>query len=87
MGERGKLHQIHMRNIKGGLGNFEEVYIDEGEANFIEVIRILRDANYSWSICPDHCPTHPDDPGGLQAFAQAYGYIKGLIDAANAEVA
>ena len=85
--EKGKIYQIHMRNIKGGLNNFEEVYIDEGEANFIEVIRILRDANYSWSICPDHCPTHPDDPGGLQAFAQAYGYIKGLIDAANAEVA
>jgi mannonate dehydratase len=83
--EKGKIYQIHMRNIKGGLGNFEEVYIDEGEANFIEVIRILRDTNYSWSICPDHCPTHPDDPGGLQAFAQAYGYIKGLIDAANAE--
>ncbi len=85
--DKGKIYQIHMRNIKGGLGNFEEVYIDEGEANFIEVIRILRDVNYSWSICPDHCPTHPDDPGGLQAFAQAYGYIKGLIDAANAEVA
>lgn len=83
--EKGKIYQIHMRNIKGGLGNFEEVYIDEGEAKFIEVIRILRDAGYSWSICPDHCPTHPDDPGGLQAFAQAYGYIKGLIDAANAE--
>ena len=85
--EKGKIYQIHMRNIKGGLGNFEEVYIDEGEVNFIEVIRILRDTNYSWSICPDHCPTHPDDPGGLQAFAQAFGYIKGLIDAANAEVA
>lgn len=85
--EKGKIYQIHMRNIKGGLGNFEEVYIDEGEANFIEVIRILRDTGYAWSICPDHCPTHPDDPGGLQAFAQAYGYIKGLIDAANAETA
>lgn len=83
--DKGKIYQIHMRNIKGGLGSFEEVYIDEGEANFIEVIRILRDAGYSWSICPDHCPTHPDDPGGLQAFAQAFGYINGLIDAANAE--
>lgn len=85
--EKGKIYQIHMRNIRGGLGNFEEVYIDEGEADFIEVIRILRDTNFAYSICPDHCPTHPDDPGGLQAFAQAFGYIKGMIDAANAEVA
>ena len=85
--EKRKIYQIHMRNIRGGLHDFQEVYIDEGEANFIEVIRILRDSGYAWSICPDHVPTHPDDPGGYQAFAQAFGYIRGLIDAANAEVA
>lgn len=84
--EKGKIHQIHMRNIRGGLHDFQEVYIDEGEADFIEVIRILRDTGYAWSICPDHVPTHPDDPGGYQAFAQAFGYIKALIDAANSEV-
>ena len=72
---------------RGGLGNFEEVYIDEGEASFIDVIRILRDTGYAWSICPDHVPTHADDPGGYQAFAQAFGYIKGMIDSANSEVA
>jgi len=83
---KGKIYQIHMRNIRGGLNNFQEVYIDEGEANFIEVIRILRDTGYAWSICPDHVPTHPDDPGGYQAFAQAFGYIKGMIDSANSEV-
>lgn len=84
--EKGKIYQIHMRNIRGGLNNFQEVYIDEGEANFIEVIRILRDTGYAWSICPDHVPTHPDDPGGYQAFAQAFGYIRGMIDSANSEV-
>jgi mannonate dehydratase len=81
-----KIYQIHMRNIKGGLHNFQEVYIDEGEVDFIEVIRILRDAGYAWSICPDHVPTHPHDPRGYQAFAHAFGYIKGMIDSANAEV-
>jgi mannonate dehydratase len=83
---KGKIYQIHMRNIRGGLGNFQEVYIDEGEADFIEVIRILRDSGYAWSICPDHVPTHPDDPSGYQAFAQAFGYIQGMIDSANSEV-
>ena len=84
--EKGKIYQIHMRNIKGGLYNFQEVYIDEGEADFIEVVRVLRNSGYSWSICPDHVPTHPDDPRGYQAFAHAFGYIKGLIDSANSEV-
>jgi mannonate dehydratase len=81
-----KIFQIHMRNIRGGLHEFQEVYIDEGEADFIKVIRILRDTGYEWSICPDHVPTHPDDPRGYQAFTHAFGYIQGLIDAANSEV-
>jgi mannonate dehydratase len=85
--QKNKIHQIHMRNIKGGLHNFAEVFIDEGEANFIEVIRILRDAGYKWSICPDHVQKHPDDPKLANGFAHGFGYIQGLIHASNSEVA
>jgi len=31
-----------------------------------------RDTQFSGSICPDHMPSHPDDPGGFQAFAFSY---------------
>jgi mannonate dehydratase len=85
LGERGKLHQVHMRNIKGGLHDFEEVYPDEGEMDFFKVMRILRDTQFAGSICPDHMPHHPGDAGGLQAFAFGYGYIKALIQAVNSE--
>jgi D-mannonate dehydratase len=86
LGERGKIHQIHMRNIRGGLHNFEEVYPDEGDLDFLQIMRILRDAQFAGAICPDHMPRHPDDPGGLQAFAFGYGYLKALIQAVNSEV-
>jgi mannonate dehydratase len=85
LGERGKIHQIHMRNIRGGLHNFEEVFPDEGEMDFFKVMRILRDVQFTGSICPDHMPRHPGDPGLLQAFAFGYGYIKALIQAVNSE--
>ena len=87
LGQRGKIYQIHMRNIRGGLGDFEEVYPDEGDMNFFEIMRVLRDTQFSGSICPDHMPRHPDDRGGLQAFAFGYGYIQALIQAVNSEVA
>jgi len=48
-------------------------------------MRILRDAQFSGSICPDHKPRHPDDPGGFHAFAFGYGYIQALIQAVNSE--
>ncbi len=86
LGERGKIHQIHMRNIRGGLHSFEEVYPDEGEMDFFKVMRILRDVQFASSICPDHMPRHPDDSGGLQSFAFGYGYLKALIQAVNSEV-
>ena len=85
LGQRGKIHQIHMRNIRGGLDDFCEVFPDEGEMDFLKIIRVLRDTQFSGSICPDHMPSHPDDPGGYQAFAFGYGYIKALIQAVNNE--
>ena len=86
LGAKGKIYQIHMRNIRGGLGRFEEVYPDEGEMDFFQVMRVLRDVQFTGSICPDHMPSHPDDPGKLQSFAFGYGYIKALIQAVNSEV-
>jgi mannonate dehydratase len=86
LGERGKIYQIHMRNIRGGLYNFAEVFPDEGEMDFFEIMRILRDTQFGGSICPDHMPHHPDDKGGLQAFAFGYGYLNALIQAVNREV-
>jgi mannonate dehydratase len=86
LGQRGKIHQIHMRNIRGSLNNFYEVFPDEGEVDFSKVMRILRDTQFSGAICPDHMPSHPDDPGGFQAYAFSYGYIKALIQAVNSEV-
>ncbi|MCX6625736.1 MAG: mannonate dehydratase [Acidobacteria bacterium] len=86
LGERGKLYQIHMRNIRAGLHQFEEVYPDEGEMDFFAVMRVLRDVEFAGSICPDHMPHHGGDPGGLQSFAFGYGYIRALIQAVNSEV-
>jgi mannonate dehydratase len=86
LGERRKIYQIHMRNIRGGLHDFEEVYPDEGEMDFFQVMRILRDTQFAGSICPDHMPRHPDDPGRLHSFAFGYGYIQALIRAVNSEV-
>jgi mannonate dehydratase len=86
LGERGRIHQIHMRNIRGGLYNFAEVYPDEGDMDFLKIMRILRDVQFKGSICPDHMPSHPDDPGKLQAFAFGYGYIHALIHTVNSEV-
>ena len=93
LADRNKIHQVHMRNIRGGFlntkdpaFNFAEVFPDEGDMDFVAVMRILRDSQFSHAILPDHMPAHPDDPGKLQAYAFGYGYIHALIQAVNSEV-
>jgi mannonate dehydratase len=80
-GERRKIFNIHFRNIRGHRDDFREVYPDEGDVNLVEIARILRDVGYDGMLMPDHVPSHPDDPRGLQAFAFAFGHIKGILQA------
>ena len=60
-----------MRNIKGELNHFQEVYPDEGVIDFFKIMRIFRDEGYEAAFLPDHMPQHTGDPGQLQAYALA----------------
>ena len=80
-GERNKLFNIHMRNIRGRRDDFQEVYIDEGDIDVYQVLMTLRETGYSHMVMPDHVPVHPDDPGRRQGFAHAFGYLQGVVNA------
>jgi mannonate dehydratase len=80
-GERKKIFNIHFRNIRGRRDDFREVYLDNGDMDMFAVLRTLYEVDYPYMVMPDHVPGHPDDPGGRQAFAYSYGYIKGLLRA------
>ncbi len=86
IGERNQIFNIHLRNIKGGWNNFQEVYLDNGDVDILHVIRTLRDVGYSGMLCPDHVPSHSDPESTNQAFAFSYGYIKALLKAVESEV-
>ena len=82
-GSRKKIFNVHFRNIRGKRDNFQEVYPDEGDIDFVEAVKVYREVGYPYMLMPDHVPHHPDDPKGDQAFAFAYGYIRALIQAAD----
>ena len=44
---------------------------------------VYKEVGYPYMMMPDHVPSHRDDPGGVQAFAFAYGYIRALIQAVD----
>lgn len=84
-GSRGKIFNVHFRNIRGRRDKFQEVYPDEGDVDMVRAMRVYREVGYDGMIMPDHMPSHEDDPRSLQAFAFGYGYIKALIQAIATE--
>ena len=83
-GSRKKIFNVHFRNIRGKRDGFQEVYPDEGDVDFVKAMMVYKAVEYPYMMMPDHVPHHPDDPGGDQAFAFAYGYIRALIQAVEA---
>jgi mannonate dehydratase len=84
-GSRGKIFNVHFRNIKGGFLNFQETFPDDGDVDMIRALRVYKEVGYEGMIMPDHVPQIPGAPGGAQAFASAFGYIQALVQLVNSE--
>lgn len=84
-GERKKIFNVHLRNIRGGRDSFEEVFPDEGDIDLLRVVQALHGVGYLHLLMPDHVPRAANDPGSLQSFAFCYGYIRALLQAVSAQ--
>ena len=79
-GTRGKLFNVHFRNIKGRKLDFMEAFPDEGDMDMARSLRVYQEVGYQYMLMPDHVPEIDGrDPSGT-AFAFCYGYIRGLLD-------
>ena len=83
-GKRKKIFNVHFRNIHGGFLNFQETFPDCGDVDMVEALRVYKEVGYDGMLMPDHVPIIEGDEGGRQAFAFAFGYIRGLMQAADA---
>jgi mannonate dehydratase len=84
-GKRGKIFNVHFRNIEGGFLKFRETFIDDGSVDMLKAMRVYKEIGYDGMMMPDHVPSIEGDTNGLQAFAFTFGYIKALIAAVAAE--
>jgi mannonate dehydratase len=84
-GRRGRIFNVHFRNIQGGFLDFRETFPDEGDVDMLRALRVYREVGYDGMIMPDHVPRMDGDDGGLQAFAFAFGHIQALLQVVNRE--
>lgn len=72
---------LHLRNVRGKVPHYEEVFIDEGDIDVIRVLRILLANDYDGVIIPDHTPQMSCDAPWHAGMAYALGYMRAAIHA------
>jgi mannonate dehydratase len=63
-GSRGKIFNVHFRNIKGGFLKFQEGLPDDGDVDMPRALRTYREVGFDGMVMPDHVPQIVGDTGG-----------------------
>jgi mannonate dehydratase len=86
-GGRGKLFEIHFRNVTSPMPHFVETFPDDGYMDMYQVMKALREVRFHGAAEPDHVPKLTGDSGLLRAgTAYCIAYMRSLLRRANAEV-
>ncbi len=82
-GEQEKIFKVHFRNVSQPLPHFVETFIDDGYFEMYKVVKALREVDFDGVMIPDHIPMMANDPRVGTAYT--IGYMKALVERANAE--
>ena len=76
---RNRIGYIHFRNVRGKVPRYVETFVDDGDIDMAEIVRILRDEGYGGVLIPDHTPAMTCGAPWHAGMAYAMGYMRALI--------
>lgn len=80
----GRIAYVHFRNVRGQVPSYHEAFVDDGDVDMAEIVRILRDEHFEGVLVPDHVPElHCSQPWHA-GNAHAIGYMRALLQNAEA---
>lgn len=85
-GGRDKIFEVDFRNVSSPLPRFVETFHDDGYMDMYQVMKALREVNYTGTVVPDHIPQLTGDAGRRAGLAYCIAYMRALIRRANEEV-
>lgn len=71
-----KISYVHVRNVKGKVPNYTEVFVDEGDIDIRKALNLLHKHEFNGVLIPDHTPQMTCNAGWHAGMAYALGYIK-----------
>jgi mannonate dehydratase len=86
-GGRGKIVDVHFRNVSAPMPHFVETFPDDGYMDMFRVMRALRQVKFNGSAVPDHVPLLEGDTGIRRAgTAYCIANMRAVLRRANQEV-
>lgn len=86
--EQDKVLAVHFRNLSAPMPYFEEVLLEDGYADMYPIMKEFVRCGYDGLISVDHASHGIPEFGGMAgAYGYSTGYMKGLLAAAESEVA
>lgn len=86
-GGRGKICDVHFRNVSSPLPSFVETFPDDGYVDLYQVMKALREVRFNGAVVPDHVPELAGDRGIRRAgTAYCVACMRGMLRRANEEV-
>ena len=75
----GAIAYVHFRNVRGKVPHYTETFVDDGDVDMAEIVRVLRDEGFDGVLVPDHVP-ELDCPAPWHAgHAYTVGYMRALV--------
>ncbi|MBI3681243.1 MAG: mannonate dehydratase [Acidobacteria bacterium] len=85
-GGRGKILDVHFRNVSAPLPHFVETFPDDGYMDMYQVMKALRQVKFNGTAVPDHVPGLAGDSGIRRAgTAYCIACMRSLLRRANEE--
>lgn len=75
----GAIAYVHFRNVRGKVPNYVETFVDDGDVDMAEIVKVLHDEGYDGVLVPDHVPELDCVAPWHAGHAYTVGYMKALI--------
>jgi mannonate dehydratase len=79
-----KIFYVHFRDVLGTVPKFREAFVDEGNLNMFEIMKLLRDVGFKGFMLDDHVPHMVGDSGwASRSRAYAIGQMNAMLRILN----
>jgi mannonate dehydratase len=75
----GAIAYVHFRNVRGKVPNYVETFVDDGDVDMAEIVRVLHEEGFDGVLVPDHVPELDCAAPWHAGHAYTVGYMKALV--------